>query len=133
VLQTADSDCAPACLAMILKSYGENASLAAMRVLLDPGRDGTTMSAIRDAAVSFGLAARAVRMPEEKIRNSGSTMPTPFIAHWAGDHFVVVERISTAVVVCDVGRVAAGQGGHRAIIPCLCGTKKTPRWPRRIA
>ena len=40
---------------------------------------------------------------------------------------------STAAVVCDLRRVAAGQGGHRAIIPCLCGTKKTPRWPRRIA
>jgi len=93
VLQTADSDCAPACLAMILKSFGRNASLAAMRELLDPGRDGTTMSAIRDAATSFGLVARAVRTPAQAIAGGGPALPTPFIAHWDGDHFVVVERI----------------------------------------
>jgi len=78
---------------MILKSFGRNASLAAMRERLDPGRDGTTMSAIRDEAQTFGLVARAVRMPGQTITETGSKVPTPFIAHWDGDHFVVVERI----------------------------------------
>jgi ABC-type bacteriocin/lantibiotic exporter with double-glycine peptidase domain len=32
-------------------------------------------------------------MPVQTITEGGSTIPTPFIAHWDGDHFVVVERI----------------------------------------
>ena len=90
VLQTADTDCGPACLTMILASFGMNVSMSRTRDLIDPGRDGATAGALRDAAGVHGIRARAVRLPPRSITETGTPLPAPFIAHWDNNHFVVV-------------------------------------------
>src|SRR3954469_15440061 len=62
VLQTATSDCAPACLAMVADHFSVAGSLVEFRDELDPGRDGASVAAMRDTARGHGLQARAIRV-----------------------------------------------------------------------
>ena len=93
VLQTADSDCAPACLAMILTAFGRPVALSQCRDIIDPGRDGANAGDLRSAARPYGVRPRALRVDPAAIAELDNPLPTPFIAHWNGNHFVVVERI----------------------------------------
>ena len=106
VLQTADSDCAPACLTMILRFLGLKVSLAQVRELIDPGRDGATAGDIRTVAQMFGVKARAIRV-DPADRGTAEKLPAPYIAHWDSNHFVVVvktRRRSVDIVDPAVGR-----------------------------
>jgi len=95
VLQTTLTDCAPACLAMILAAHGRPASLEQLREELGAGRDGVPAIAVRDSAARRGVLCRTLRVEASKLHN----VPTPFIAHWEGNHFVVVDRVDAREVV----------------------------------
>ncbi|MFI7520590.1 peptidase domain-containing ABC transporter [Micromonospora globbae] len=90
VLQMADADCGAACLAMIARRHGVRASLAAVRDVLDIGRDGITARALLAAGPRFGLRGRAFRADAAHV----GALPLPAIAHWENAHFVVVEHVS---------------------------------------
>ena len=105
--QTAASDCAPAALAMVARSYGIDVSLAQVRERLDPGRDGVSGLALRDAVRELGLQCRALRLAPDQVAAAPRTMPTPYLAHWDTDHYVVVEgTVRGRAVIVDpaVGR-----------------------------
>ncbi len=88
VLQQTLTDCAPACLAMILASHGRPVDLDELRDELGSGRDGVSAAVLRDVAVHRGLQYRALRVAPAELHR----LPTPFIAHWNDDHFVVVTQ-----------------------------------------
>lgn len=92
VLQTADSDCAPACLAMILRHLGLRVGLPEVRERIDPGRDGSTAGDLRDVARMYGVRTRAIRINPADRGSAGTPLPTPFVAHWDNNHFVVVTK-----------------------------------------
>ncbi|WP_405427714.1 peptidase domain-containing ABC transporter [Micromonospora sp. NBC_00617] len=94
ILQTAASDCGVAALAMILAAHQRPVSVAHLRAALDAGRDGLTMRDLRAAAIDHGLRCRAIALPAlrsrpERIRG----LALPLIAHWRGDHYIVVVRV----------------------------------------
>ena len=114
ILQTATSDCGPACLAMVLAALpgrrsgrrGSQGQLARrVREDLDPGRDGVTALDLRDAARRHGLQCRAVKLSTPAVGPDDLRgLPLPLVAHWQGNHFVVVSRVrDERVEVIDPG------------------------------
>jgi ATP-binding cassette subfamily B protein len=81
-------ECGAACLAMILSYYGRKTTVAECRERCSPGRDGLTARGITRAARDFGLEARAFSIAPAALNH----ITLPVIAHWQGNHFVIIER-----------------------------------------
>jgi ATP-binding cassette, subfamily B, bacterial len=80
-------DCGPTCLRIIAKYYGKNYSLQTLREKSFISREGVSLLGISDAAESIGFRTLAAKIPFDKLKEEA---PTPFIAHWRQQHFVVV-------------------------------------------
>lgn len=105
VLQATRFDCGPACLAAVLAALGRPLSVADLRESLDPGRDGISALELRDEARRRGVDCRGRRVPARS--EVLARLPLPFLAHWEGDHYIVVTRVAARrIVVMDpaVGR-----------------------------
>ncbi len=86
VAQIDEADCGAAALAMICRHHGRRVSLARIRQLVHTSLDGTSLRGLCSAASELGLAARAVKASCSDL----SRMPLPAIAHWQGNHWVVL-------------------------------------------
>lgn len=87
--QGSASDCAAACLAMVLAFHGCWIPLRKLRTQLASGRDGATAAEILASARSHGLQAQALRI--DKVDDL-ARLPPGTILHWRGNHFVVLDR-----------------------------------------
>ncbi|MCL2073021.1 MAG: peptidase domain-containing ABC transporter [Marinilabiliaceae bacterium] len=83
-------DCGPACLQMVAKYHGRHYSLQTLRERCHINREGVSMLGISDAAESIGFRSMGVKLGFDKLAEE---VPTPFIAHWNQNHFVVVYKI----------------------------------------
>lgn len=88
-------DCGAACLRMIARYYGRFYSLERMRELTYIGKQGVSLLGISDAAEHIGFQSLAVKIDYLKLLQE---VPTPCIAHWKQDHFVVVRKVSKRYV-----------------------------------
>ncbi|HTL89222.1 MAG TPA: cysteine peptidase family C39 domain-containing protein, partial [Leptolyngbya sp.] len=86
--QQSSSDCGVACLAMIAQYWGKRLSLNVLRNLAKVGRTGATLKNLANAAEAVGFQARPVRASLGRLRDQ-----QPWIAHWQGDHYIVVYRV----------------------------------------
>src|SRR5437764_2411126 len=86
VTQIDEMDCGAASLGMICRYFGRKVSLARIRQLCHTATDGTSLKALSRTATELGLAARALKI---SLRNL-SLMPLPAIAHWEGNHWIVL-------------------------------------------
>jgi ABC-type bacteriocin/lantibiotic exporter with double-glycine peptidase domain len=64
--------------------------MAELRESLDPGRDGTNALDLRDEARRRGLECSGRRVDEIDVL---ARLPMPLLAHWEGDHYVVVTAV----------------------------------------
>ena len=98
VLQIDEMDCGAAALAAVCRHFGRHVNLAHIRRLVHTSVDGTSLRALCRAANELGLAARAVKASRRHL----DQMPLPAIAHWEGNHWLVVFHVSpTTVKVAD--------------------------------
>ncbi|MDQ3518238.1 MAG: peptidase domain-containing ABC transporter [Gemmatimonadota bacterium] len=98
VRQVDEMDCGAAALGMVCQHFGRKISLARIRQLVHTSLDGTSLKAICHAATELGLAARSVKASARNL----SDMPLPAIAHWEGNHWIVVYDVSdTHVRIAD--------------------------------
>ena len=96
--QQSSSDCGAACLAMISRYWGKRLSINFLRELIGIGRSGASLKNLAKAAESLGYHARPVRASLSKIIEQKN----PWIAHWEGDHYVVVYQIKgNKILVAD--------------------------------
>ena len=103
VEQQSSSDCGAACLAMISRFWGKHFPLHFLREQAKVGRSGASLKSLAKAAEELGYQARPVRASFGRM----SEQPNPWIAHWEGDHYVVVYRVKRGqVLIADpaVGR-----------------------------
>jgi HlyB family type I secretion system ABC transporter len=108
VWQIDEMDCGPASLAMVCRHFGREVSLAKIRRLCHTATDGTSLKAICQAASELGLAARPLKVSRRHL----DQMPLPAIAHWEGNHWLVVFDVGKKFIrVADPG----------------CGLRKVPR------
>lgn len=81
-------ECGAACLAMVLSYHGRKSSVSQCREHCNGGRGGVSAMTIMKAARGYGMTVRGLRAVPEVF----GKIALPAIAHWGGDHFVVVER-----------------------------------------
>jgi ATP-binding cassette, subfamily B, bacterial len=90
VLQTRQTDCGAACLAMVLAYHKKPVGLEAALQETGAGSEGATALAIMQAARRFGLDAEGVKLEAEDLVH----LPPGSILHWEFKHFVVLERMT---------------------------------------
>jgi HlyB family type I secretion system ABC transporter len=90
IMQIDEMDCGAASLAMICRHFGRKVSLARIRQLCHTATDGTSLNALVRSATELGLAARALKV---SLRNL-PMMPLPAIAHWEGNHWIVLYEVN---------------------------------------
>ena len=103
IQQQSTADCGATCLAMIGQYWGRRFSLNVLRDRAGVGRAGASLKGLAKAAESLGFQARPVRASLNRLADQNS----PWIAHWQGDHYVVVYRARKhRMVIADpaVGR-----------------------------
>ena len=92
-------DCGPTCLRIIAKYHGKSYSLQSLREKSYITREGVSLLGISDAAEAIGFRTLAAKIPFDKLKEEA---PTPFIAHWRQQHFIVVyDFTKTKVLVSD--------------------------------
>lgn len=98
IAQQSSSDCGAACLAMICKYWGKKVSLNTLRRSSQTNRIGAELSSLADAAVNLGYSSVAVQANLTAL----AWRHSPWIAHWQGNHYVVVWGVrSNYVVISD--------------------------------
>lgn len=103
IQQQSTADCGPTCLAMVSQYWGKKFSLNMLRNLANVGRAGASLKSLAAAAESVGFQARPVRASFNRLVDH----KRPWIAHWQGDHYVVVYQVKgNRVLISDpaVGR-----------------------------
>jgi ATP-binding cassette subfamily B protein len=96
--QQSSSDCGATCLAMISQYWGKRFSINFLRNLAGIGRSGASLKNLAKAAESLGYQARPVRASLSRLVEQNN----PWIAHWQGDHYIVVYKIEgDRVLVAD--------------------------------
>ncbi len=96
--QQSSSDCGATCLAMISQYWGKRFSINSLRELAGVGRSGASLQRLSKAAESLGYQARPVRASLSRLVERKN----PWIAHWQGDHYIVVYWIKgDKVLVAD--------------------------------
>lgn len=98
ISQQSSSDCGAACLAMISRYWGKRLSLNFLREIIGIGRSGASLKSLATGAEAIGYHARPVRASLSRI----AEQQDPWIAHWQGDHYVVVYWIkNNKVLIAD--------------------------------
>jgi ABC-type bacteriocin/lantibiotic exporter with double-glycine peptidase domain len=96
--QMADTDCGPACLAMIASAYGHQLSVYAARLLCEEHGPALSLRNVVAAARGLGFKASMVAADMPALES----VALPCIIHWDFSHFVVLEKITrSGFVVSD--------------------------------
>ncbi|MFC5468178.1 peptidase domain-containing ABC transporter [Cohnella suwonensis] len=95
ILQQNEMDCGPTCLTMIARYYGMDASVNRMRERCNVGAEGASMLALSETAESLGFDAQGLKTTTALL----SELQTPFIAHWNGNHFIIVYEVKKDEVI----------------------------------
>ena len=101
--QQGASDCSAACVVMVGRYWGKEFNINRLRELAYVNRDGASLKGLANAVETLGFNSRPVkaslsRLAEQKL---------PAIAHWEGNHYIVVFEIASEYVI--VGDPAVGQ------------------------
>ncbi|MEZ5978075.1 MAG: cysteine peptidase family C39 domain-containing protein [Planctomycetota bacterium] len=96
VVQSSPVDCGPAVLASFLALHGIQVPVERLRDLLGTDVDGTSTSALRRVARSFGLDARQFHVPRGHLVDASRTLLPAVVVTRREDganHFVLCERL----------------------------------------
>jgi ATP-binding cassette, subfamily B, bacterial HlyB/CyaB len=101
--QQSSSDCGAACLVMVGRYWGKEFNINRLRELAAVSRDGASLNRLTTTAESLGFNSRPVKASLDRL----ASQPLPIIAHWEGNHYIVVFEISPKYII--VGDPAIGQ------------------------
>jgi HlyB family type I secretion system ABC transporter len=101
--QQSTADCGAACLVMLGRYWGKRFSVNRLREVARVDRNGATLRGLAAAAESIGFTTRPVKASLDKL----GQQHLPAIAHWEGQHYIVVYEVTRKYVV--VGDPAIGQ------------------------
>ncbi len=94
-------DCGAVCLRIVARHYGKFYSLEYLRQLTHINIEGVSLRGISDAAEHIGMRTLGAKVEYEQLVEDANM---PLIAHWRGDHFIVVYKVTdTHVWVSDPG------------------------------
>ena len=105
-MQLESTDCAAACLGIVLAHFGRWVSLEELRETCGSGRDGANAQDIVRAAKGYGLEAEGWRRDIDQL----GRMPMPLILFWEFKHFLVLEGVHRNRFFLN-----DPEGGHRVV------------------
>jgi HlyB family type I secretion system ABC transporter len=111
--QQSARDCGAACLLMIGQYWGKRFSLNQLRQLANVSRDGASLLGLVNAAESLGFAVRPIKGTLDGLAQKS----LPAIAHWKGNHYIVVYAMTRRrVTVADpaLGRRVLSRAAFQA-------------------
>jgi HlyB family type I secretion system ABC transporter len=130
--QHSRSDCGVTCLVMVSKYWGKNFSINQLRGVANVDRSGASIKGLITAAESVGFMVR----PRKADLLALQSQELPAIAHWKGNHYVVVYRVTKQqVIISDpvVGRkvlsrqeFVAGWTGYTLFLTPTAKFEQTP-------
>jgi len=88
--QLESTDCAAACLAMIMSSFGKYYAIQQVKNLFEFTRIGVSIQDILDVSPKLGIKPTALKLTEDDLLE----IPLPAILYWKQEHFVVLEKVS---------------------------------------
>ena len=98
ILQTEQTECSLACLAMISGYFGHKIDINTMRNKYAVSQHGATLKSIMQTADRMNLSNRALRLELEEMHK----LKLPAILHWDMSHFVVLKKVkSKGIVIHD--------------------------------
>jgi ATP-binding cassette, subfamily B, bacterial HlyB/CyaB len=96
--QHSASDCSAACVVMVGQYWGKDFNINRLRELAHISRDGASLRGLATATETLGFNSRPVKASLDRL----SQQKLPAIAHWEGNHYVVVFEINPEyVIICD--------------------------------
>lgn len=101
--QQSPSDCGAASLVMVGQYWGKRFNVNRLREISGVDRDGASLRGLVLAAESIGFTTRPVKINLDSLAKQN----LPAIAHWQGNHYIVVYQITPTRVI--VGDPAIGQ------------------------
>lgn len=104
-LQISQTECGLCCVRTILESYDYQISLAELRQIREPGRDGLGIQQIRELFSFFKMDTKVYRVKELMAL---AVIDYPIIAYWKGCHYICVESYNEEkAVIMDpsIGRI----------------------------
>jgi HlyB family type I secretion system ABC transporter len=112
IRQQSSTDCGSACLAMIAQYWGKRFSLNFLRELAGVGRSGTSLKGLAKAGEGLGFQVSPVRASLNKLADRQN----PWIAHWQGDHYVVVYQVKRNRIVISDPAVGKQSLSHKEFL-----------------
>ncbi len=103
ILQAERSECALACLAMILSYYGHKIDLNLLRARHRVSGHGITLKAVVNLASRLQLAVRPLRLDLQDL----GKLAMPAMLHWDLDHFVILNKVTRTHL--EIHNPAAGK------------------------
>lgn len=92
-------DCGAVCLRMIAEYYGRIYTTEQLMALTQQQQEGVSLLDISNAAEAIGMHTVGAKLSYERLKDD---IPLPGIAHYKGDHFVVVvEAADQFVTLAD--------------------------------
>ncbi len=96
--QHSASDCSAACVVMVGQYWGKDFNINRLRELAHVSRDGASLKGLATATERLGFNSRPVKASLDRL----ISQRLPVIAHWDGNHYVVVFEITPEyVIICD--------------------------------
>jgi len=89
ILQAERSECALACLAMVLNFHGHKVDINTLRMRTRISQQGLTLKSIVNLGARLNLATRPLRLEIPELVK----LSLPAILHWNLDHFVVLQNV----------------------------------------
>lgn len=89
--QLDEMDCGTTCLRIIAKYHGRIFSKQFIDKKAYKGKSGVNLLNLSDSADIIGFRSMSIKCNYELLLKE---QPDPFIAHWNGDHFIVVYKIT---------------------------------------
>lgn len=147
-LQVTQTECGLCSARSMLAYHGQDLSITQLRKVIEPGRDGLSLAQISVLLTEQGMDTTIFRVKDPRGLD---VLEAPFIAHWRGYHFVVVERLDgESAVIMDpmIGRTRItraqleedfsgqaligrpGRGFTRARQPRFAEWRGKPIWPQ---
>ena len=93
--QLGEFDCGVTCLKMIIDYFGKTISFKTLQNLIPIQEEGVSLNDISDAAIHIGLKTMGVKVNYQRLVED---IPTPCIAYWKQQHFVVIYHVDDEYV-----------------------------------
>ncbi|MFN4763774.1 peptidase domain-containing ABC transporter [Gillisia sp. Q332] len=88
-------DCGPSCIKMLTEFFGKKYDLEYLRQISFLQRDGASLDGLAKALSKLGIESVGIKADFQELI---SEVPLPAIAHWEGNHFIIIYKISSKFI-----------------------------------